>query len=211
MGPKGYPQARTQEARALERRRAKRVAKRLLKYACPFAVSDYERALNWYATARREIQRVYGEDWMIACGVIAATSPQVDVRMNGTLARAVIAHWREGTLKQWTPWLPCHRKNVHRALKGAPLSGQKVEAFRLALLGHDEIVVDTWMLRAAGAPSKAIHSGSPSWVRVTHEAIRLVALKLGWKQSETQAVIWSAYREQNWNSKKGVGTGALEV
>ncbi len=211
LGPPGFPQAR-QAQRRNERRRAARIGKKFIDLCCPFGLDDYDGARTWYTTARADVRKAYGSDWRIGAALIAATSPQVDVRMNGRLAREAYDHWKAGTLRQWKAWLPCHRANVERALRGAPLSGQKVEAFRLALIGEaDSIVVDTWMLRAAGATAKDIANSSPKWVRITHEAIRLAAEATGLAGCEAQAIIWTTWRNNNWKSKKGVGTGALEV
>ena len=211
IGPPGFAQPRKSQRRN-ELRRAARVARKFEELCCPFGLDDYDGARTWYETARADIRKTYGKDWRIAAALIAATSPQTDVRQNGKLARDAYNHWRAGTMEDWKPWLKAHENNVHRALAGAPLSGQKVENFRQALIGdRDAIVVDTWMLRAAGADVKAVKNGSPKWIRITYEAIRLAAEATGLRGCEAQAVIWTTYRANNWEAKRGAGTGALEV
>lgn len=86
--------------------------------------------LTWYADSEPAIK-------LASAARIAATSARTGIVDN--LRRA---------LRGDSP-LPAHKGNLERAARGEPLSGPKVEAFRLALLGDlTAIPVDVWMFRA---------------------------------------------------------------
>lgn len=198
LGPEQLPNPR--KGRAALLKRARRVADRFGDYLVFHGLCDWESARDWYSDARRGVQERWPERWETACGVLAATSPQCDVQRNLGLAADIL---KRKSLKGWRPYLPCHEGNVHRALAGEPLSGQKVENYRLALLGHETIVIDSWMLRAAGLGYKA------NDVRVAYEAVKLArdAYHPELRLEQVQAIIWMSYRTANWVARKGPGTG----
>lgn len=202
-----FPAARTARKRAREAGRAAIVARRF-ENLCFNPWSEPE-GDDWYAVARARIVAKYGADADLFADLLAATSPQTDVRMNVQLAEAAYARARRG--EEQEPWIPSHGPNIARALARRPLSGPKVRAFADALRGNvNAVVVDTWMLRAAGYGSpKRVHR--PSSFRIVHLAIRLVAEAQGLPATAVQARIWLAYRNANWSAKKGVGDGSLPI
>ena len=202
-----FPQARTARQRAREAGRAERVA-RSFENLC-FAPWDEPDGEDWYTRAHADIRAEYGFDADLFADLLAATSPQTDVRENVKLARLALERHRKGEPQE--PWIPSHARNIERALRGEPLSGPKVRAFAAALKGDvNAVVVDTWMLRAAGLGSpKRVQR--PSSFRVTHLAIRLVAERQKLPAAVVQARVWLAYRKANWNAKKGAGDGYLPI
>ncbi len=170
----------------------------------------YFAARDWYVLALQGIKAKHG-DWRLMCGLMAATSPQTDVRMNVILANEARRSHELDMMDQWRPFLPCHEANVHRAIAFEPLSGQKVENFRLALLGQQAIVIDTWMLRAAGFCKTLGEHPTRHEIRICYEAVKLVSKSLGLKVQEVQALVWTIYRNTNWIARRAVGTGALEA
>ncbi len=202
-----FPQARTARQRAREAGRAARVA-RSFENLC-FAPWDEPDGADWYVVASRRIRDKYGFDADLFADLLAATSPQMDVRENVKEAEKALERHRKGEPQE--PWIPSHAKNIERALRREPLSGPKVRAFAAALKGDVEaVVVDTWMLRAAGLGTpKRIQR--PSSFRVVHLAIRLVAASQKLPCTVVQARVWLAYRKANWNAKKGAGDGSLPI
>lgn len=162
---------------------------------------------DWYTRANLEIRHKYGSNADLFCDLVAATSPQATVVQNVRLAREALYGYEGGT---WKAWIRSHKNNVARAFKGEPLSGPKVRAFAAALKGDKKaIVVDTWMLKAAGYRGKAIkHRRS---FKVTERAIEIAAKAHGLANTEAQAIIWMAYRKEFWEAKAGPGDGYLPV
>jgi hypothetical protein len=82
--------------------------------------------------------------------------------------------------------MPCHYKNIFRALNGEPLSGRKVRAFAANLKGDlHEVTIDIWTARFFG------------YERVTNKvydkceaSIRCAAILHEVKPAEMQAQIW---------------------
>lgn len=187
-GPAGYPQARTAKARTAERRLIRRAIGRMIDYC----LWSYQGGRDWYDRANEDIRAVYGADADLFAALLAATSPQTDIHRNVRLAEDAYTAIRSGrTVK---PWLPCHGPNIDRARHGEPLSGHKVRAFAAALCGDlSAIVVDTWMLRAAGFENLNERRA----VRVAHEAISRIAERIDWAPAEVQAAVWVGYRNEN--------------
>lgn len=193
---------------AREERRATIVAARFVRYMNESCAGGED----WYTRATSEIRAKYGADADLFSDLLAATSPQTDVRMNVKLAEDAYDRHRRG-LKQ-KPWIGSHGPNIARAVRGEELSGPKVRAFARALKGDPHaIVVDTWMLRAAGygTPGRVKR---PASFRIVRRAIELTAAKVAWSgltATSVQAVIWHAYRAANWTAKKGAGDGYLPI
>jgi hypothetical protein len=195
---------RTKRQAELERRAAKRVALKF--HNLTFNPWDAPDGADWYVRARAGIEARFGADADLFCDLVAATSPQVDVGVNVRLAEEALRAHRAGRPQK--PYLPCHAGNIDRALKGEPLSGPKVRAFARALKGDTSaVVVDTWMLRAAGDLSVY----RPSSYRIVDRAVRLVAEWESIPETEVQARVWLAHRNANWTAKKGKGDGYLPI
>lgn len=211
----GISGPRNARAAAREERIAHKVARKFLNLC--FAPWDPTLGADWYVVARRDIaDRFFGQPERAAnfARLLAATSPQADVRENVRYALDALKHLESlaaGCDSDWKPWIPCHAANVRRVIEGKPLRGPKVQAFAAALLGDDEaVVVDTWMLRAAGFGHPRRLSQNRSF-RITARAIRIVADTEKLPATVVQARIWYAYRAANWTAKKGLGDGYLPI
>jgi len=75
----------------------------------------------------------------------------------------------------------------------AALKGLKTNAFARAIAGDmAAVVVDTWMVKAAGLDSSKSLSKGKYFALAS--AVTAVALGMGWSNAATQAVIWCAIR-----------------
>lgn len=163
---------------------------------------------DWYERAGKAIRSKYGPDADLFCDILAATSPQTDVRQNVRFAEEAYRRHKGGL--PVTGWLPNHRINLQRLRDGQPLGGPKVRAFAQALRGDPHaVVVDTWMMRAAGFSQQRIKTRRA--FRVTEQAIRQSALWSGYTNAQTQAIVWMNYRAKNWEAKRGKGDGYLPI
>jgi hypothetical protein len=72
------------------------------------------------------------------------------------------------------------------------LKGQKTNAFARAIAGDtDAVVIDVWMMRAAGMPTD---SPNKTQYREVSEAVRNVAAEFGITPRTAQALIWIIVR-----------------
>ena len=75
----------------------------------------------------------------------------------------------------------------------AALKGLKTNAFAKAIAGDmSAVVVDTWMVKAAGLDSSKSLSKGKYFALAS--AVTAVALSMGWSNAATQAVVWCAIR-----------------
>ena len=73
------------------------------------------------------------------------------------------------------------------------LRGLKTNAFARAIAGDmSAVVIDTWMVKAAGLDSSKSLSKGKYFALAS--AVTAVALGMGWSNAATQAVIWCAIR-----------------
>jgi hypothetical protein len=118
--------------------------------------------------------------------ILAITSPRVSVKHNITLATRYL---EEGT----TQGMMLGRiRALQRYDRTGEFSGPKVTAFSRALQGDTSVVVvDTWMLKAfqEEKPTPKVH-------RHISKTVKMLATKLEWKPTETQAAIWVAIRSR---------------
>lgn len=148
---------------------------------------------EWYPTARRIARRLakdHGTTLARAAGVLAAISPRIRWAANVALADDILAG-REvrGVFGQ-------NVAKARRILAGeAPLDvlgGDKVRAFYRAIMGDSEaVVLDVWMLRAAGWEKKSITSAEYGAVAY---ALQQAADAAGIDPSAFQAIIWTQVR-----------------
>ena len=75
----------------------------------------------------------------------------------------------------------------------AALKGNKTNAFARAIAGDmTAVVIDTWMVKAAGLDSSKSLSKGKYFALAS--AVTAVALGMGWSNAATQAAIWCAIR-----------------
>lgn len=128
-----------------------RIANRLLKHWRAATPAERSQGKAWYTYARsvaRKLARAFKVTLARAAGVLAALSPRVHWVHNVALARANLAgHEPKGLRDNW--YKASRITNGERPLK--VLSGPKVRAFYRAIMGDETaVVVDTWMVEAAG-------------------------------------------------------------
>jgi hypothetical protein len=155
-------------------------------------IKDLLDCAQWYARTWAKLQADYGICAHLMAGLIAATSPQRKVKENLHTARKILEcivsdkDWREvGGI------LPCHFKNIERAISGAPLHGGKVKAFYENLTGNlDSVTIDTWMLKFFK------FSGwiTPRRYEKFQKRVIKNARRHGLKPAEYQAIIWVKMR-----------------
>jgi hypothetical protein len=147
---------------------------------------------NWYQKCRAEIEKRYGDDADLFCDLLAATSPRKHVKSNWKLAVRIYEKYKKDgpafcAEPETQPGvMPCHYKNIFRALNGEPLSGRKVRAFAANLRGDlDQVTIDVWTARFFGF-EKITDKVYTRCVQV----IRATAGYTGQKPAEVQAEIW---------------------
>ena len=151
--------------------------------------------LQWYAIAEREISRICKlEHWNIErfVSVLAITSPRCAVRRN---VRNTLQFMATGALLDNT--LGAIRVSLDNYLDSGKISGQKISAFRDALLGDTTaVVLDVHMANALCVPQSGF-SNKILRERCTQRVVR-VADRLNVAPRDAQACLWyGAMREAN--------------
>lgn len=157
---------------------------------------------SWYDASTAALQSQFGEDWQTVAGILAATSPQVSVDENVRFTLNIYSAWKQGKEIPITNkgLVKIHMPNVGRALRGEPLSGPKVEAFRRALLGDKQaVVLDTHMMWVffpdkGHMSEKVIESLNENEYAYYANFIRWVAKKKGVEPRDAQAILWVGQR-----------------
>lgn len=147
---------------------------------------------NWYQNARAEIVKLYGDDADLFCDLLAATSPRKSVKANWKLAVRIYRDYkRNGPAFCAEPEtqpgvMPCHYKNIFRALNGEELSGRKVRAFAANLRGDLNVcTIDIWIMRYFGFDKLTDKTYS-----FIESVIKMMAATCGAKPAELQAELW---------------------
>jgi hypothetical protein len=148
--------------------------------------------LGWYLQAQRfavELTEICPH-WTleVACSVISSFSPRNKWITNK-------AHAYQFALGKNPKGLKNNLKmaNASTRLGFAALKGLKTYNFARAIAGNQNaVVIDTWMIRAAGLDStKGVSKGNYSTLA---QAVHAVAKETGWNPIATQAAIWCAIR-----------------
>ena len=160
--------------------------------------------MGWYDSTKAELAKVYGEDVDLFLGMLAATSVNATVKSNLKLAQKAYAQYQLGV--PFAGFLPVVRMNLERLVREGKLSGQKISAFWEALKGNPEaVVVDRWMIRAAGRKEYANSATKPTpaqYKRVA-EKVRRVAKAEGVEPRQAQAAIWFGVKDAG-EKRRGV-------
>jgi len=160
-------------------------------------------ALNlapWYLGAMEELRSVFGDDAELVAGLIAATSPGQRVATNINLAMTAYAQYKTGQpIVLRANYASSLLPNVHRILRGEPLSGEKVTNFRLNILGDTQAVTnDTWMMRVLGLSTKAIagkeNAPTTTEYRLMTEWVTQLAKDVGVTPRDMQGALWVAIK-----------------
>lgn len=150
--------------------------------------------LAWYREAGRLVKCLaaeFGITRSVVAGVLSAVSPRLHWSRNVTVAREIMSGG---------PVTGVFRANVLKAQRilggGRPLTvlrGNKVRAFYRALLGdRSAVVVDAWMVRAAGLdPERRLTDRLYGKIA---RAVVVLARRIGVAAADLQATIWVAIR-----------------
>ena len=105
---------------------------------------------DWYKLSNEHIKKLYFRDSDLFISLLASTSPRKGVKANWNLAHKIYVNVISGfnPTDNIKGIMNAHKNNIKRSLKNTPLSGLKVENFRLALMGDlNAVVIDTWILK----------------------------------------------------------------
>lgn len=156
---------------------------------------------DWYIKAFEEIHNKYFPLHNLFIDILSATSPRKSVKANLKITETIIKAFNKGTIinKAFLTNIglirSCHQ-NVWRALKGQPLSGDKVRAFAENLKGNLEAVtIDVWVKRYFKIPDKK--SLTTLQYQKLAAKIKRNAKRHKLKPAEYQAVIWTIIRKDN--------------
>lgn len=151
--------------------------------------------LNWYANTTRMLRDVFGNDVNLVTGLLAACSPQVQLKTSWDWAMQIYKQFRQGKHPDLRMLMRCHRLNVKRVLAGEPLQGRKVQNFYQALLGdNDAVVLDMWMLRLCKYYPRHNHNPQGGRYDRLAKCFASVARYNGYNPAEFQALLWCNYR-----------------
>lgn len=157
-----------------------------------------ESALTWYSDAKRLIIELYGENWKLFIGLLAATSPRVSVKRNWQMSDKILKAYLnrdENPAKLGDilgRLMPCHLINVLRVFQGRPIKGQKISRFYANLIGDLSVVtIDVWICKAFGIDRTQL---TAKVYRTLEEKIVSMAERLGLHPANYQACIWRCIR-----------------
>jgi hypothetical protein len=167
-------------------------------------------AKNWYKNCGDAIRKEFGNDADLFIDLLAATSPQKHISANWRLAMRIYHIWttKNPVLEGWKEneifsqnlfagTLPAHRYNIMRALKGEPLSGNKVKAFAANLKGDlEQVTIDRWVQRWYDWPGYTKTLSNIKYNKLA-QYIKEQATNEGYKPAEWQAIIWHKAREKS--------------
>lgn len=148
---------------------------------------------EWYRKSRlvaKNLARSHGCTLATAAGVLAAISPRMRWGANIRLASAILAG------EQVTGVFGQNLVKAHRIMAGEkPLSvlgGDKVRAFYRAIMGDESsVVIDVWMLRAAGWDKRTL---TPREYERVAASLTEAAKAVGVSPADFQAIVWTQVR-----------------
>ena len=147
---------------------------------------------NWYQDSREAVKVLYGKDWKLFCGLLAATSPNASVKANVTLARKAFMQIKDtGTITR-EGYIRTHYMSILAVLKHKRPNGRKCHDLYQNLIGNEQFVpVDIWMVRYAGLDKKSPSKFDYDYIE---DRVREEAEDMGITPAQRQAEIWSAIR-----------------
>lgn len=158
------------------------VARRFRSMVRKATPGDIATASLWYREAE-DIAREIAEDVEIGASVISAFSPRQRWSTNVDMARRFMAGENPRTLGN-------NLRMAHNALNMGfdALKGLKTNAFARAIAGDtNAVVVDVWMMRAAGYEHD---SPNVTQYRMVSEAVKRIAHENNLEPRVAQALIW---------------------
>lgn len=170
---------------------ARTYVRRMSKYVDGAAPYEWEQAAQWYNDAQVVAYDVAARCKVtleIGASIVSAFSPRVPWSRNIVLALA----FADGKA---TPGLSNSRRMAERSMVQGfdALKGPKTNAFARAIAGdEDAVVVDSWMMKAAGLLDR--DAPSPVQYRRISEAVTVLARRHGVSPRTMQALIWIRVR-----------------
>lgn len=158
------------------------VARRFRSMIRKASVADIVAAANWYSEAE-SLAREISDDVEVGASVISAFSPRQRWSTNVDMARRFMAGENPRTLGN-------NLRMAHNALNMGfdALKGLKTNAFARAIAGDaNAVVVDVWMMRAAGYEHDSPNVGQ---YRTVTEAVHRIARENNLEPRVAQALIW---------------------
>jgi len=154
---------------------------------------------NWYKNSNKLIKKHFKKHNLFI-DILSITSPRTSVKRNCTNA---IKTYNQITNKQklTAQYGITHKttkRNIDLMLKTNKFSGYKINSFSNALKLKDtnNIVIDTWMLKAFNLKRKSPLKNDVEHINTT---VKTIAKKLNLKPYEVQACIW-AYAKTELNT-----------
>jgi hypothetical protein len=153
-------------------------------------LAQTEAASVWYFEAQEVAEDVaenMGASLEIGASIVAAFSPRE--RWSTNVAKALAF-----SMNKPVSGLSNNLRMAQNAMSYGfdALKGQKTNAFARAIAGDtDAVVIDVWMMRAAGMPTD---SPNKSQYREVSQAVRNVAAEFGITPRTAQALIWIIVR-----------------
>lgn len=167
-----------------------RIAARFERLIMQATLAQMEAASVWYFEAQEvaeDVAEILGVDLERGASIVSAFSPRE--RWASNVAKAY-AFANDKPVKGLTNNL----RMAERALVDGfdALKGLKTNAFARAIAGDtDAVVIDVWMMRAAGMDTD---SPNKSQYALVSEAVRSVASQFGITPRTAQALIWIIVR-----------------
>ncbi len=170
-------------------------------------IIKYKTHKDWYKNTTVYLKETYGKDYKIVAGLLAATSPRMQVKRNWEVTSKIYADYKAGNinqsrfgqkryrdvLKRRYGIMEAHIFNVVRAFKGEPLSGMKVKSFNDNLTGNlKSVTIDTWMQKFFKVKSV----NKTTYNNMSNKTTQ-IGLKFKLKPAEIQAIIWTQIRQEN--------------
>lgn len=158
------------------------IARRFRSMVRKATISDIVAAANWYAEAE-SIARDIADDVEVGASVISAFSPRQRWSTNVDMARRFMQGENPRTLGN-------NLRMAHNALNMGfdALKGRKTNAFARAIAGDpNAVVVDVWMMRAAGFEHD---SPNVTQYRMVEDAVKRIAHENNLDARVAQALIW---------------------
>lgn len=148
--------------------------------------------MDWYGNTRQALSVKFGADVDIFLSMLAATSINATVKSNVRLAEKAYAQYKAG--QPFEGYLPVVRLQLERIVRGEKIGGRKLQNFAEALQGNpDAVVIDRWMLRAAGLRDKtemAKTGATKGEYDKLEKAIKRLAAREGVEPRQAQAAVW---------------------
>lgn len=157
----------------------------------------------WYDRARAWLDvlgRAYCLELAAVAGIAAVLSPRIPWPANQaateTLLRAELDGLEAGPIPGFYRNQEKARGILSAALEGRPfmeyIRGPKVSRFHEALTGRPAVVLDAWMMRAAGLPERMAER--PKVYQALEAAIIAAAAELDVRPEGLQAAVWLHHR-----------------